>query len=59
VINLRNMLKYAVAASLLQFGAVTHAADSLDALLKEVQSGRGAEQQKESDQDFKSTCLHG
>ncbi|HMV70570.1 MAG TPA: MotA/TolQ/ExbB proton channel family protein [Pseudomonadales bacterium] len=45
MINLRNMLKYAVAASLLQFGAVTHAADSLDALLKEVQSGRGAEQQ--------------
>lgn len=45
MINLRNMLKYAVAASLLQFGAVTHAADSLDALLKEVQSGRGAERQ--------------
>ncbi|MCG3170162.1 MAG: hypothetical protein CALGDGBN_01701 [Pseudomonadales bacterium] len=45
MIKLRNMLKYAAAASLLQFGAITHAADSLDALLEEVATGRSAEQQ--------------
>lgn len=45
MINLRNMLKYAVAASLLQFGAMAHAADSLDSLLKDVLAGRTADQQ--------------
>lgn len=45
MITLRNMLKYVAAASLLQFGALAQAQDSLDALLKEVASGRSVEAQ--------------
>lgn len=45
MISLRNMLKCAVAASLLQFGAVAHSADTLDSLLQEVLAGRSAEHQ--------------